>query len=127
MPLPNARRHLGEQGEATAAAYLLAQGYTLLERNWRFHRLGEIDLIARQGEQVVFVEVRTRHGKTPDSPTESITLPKQKRLIALAYTYLETHAFTQNTLWRIDVIALNLDNQGQIIALQHICNAIEEH
>ncbi|NJP07016.1 MAG: YraN family protein [Chloroflexaceae bacterium] len=117
------KRLLGDFGEQSASVYLMRHGYTILDRKWRCP-LGEIDLIAREQQQLVFVEVRTRRGRA--NAAESITPTKQQRLIALAYTYLETHPLTDVTEWRIDVITLNIDQYGRVCQLQHFRNAIDE-
>lgn len=121
MPLAD-RRVLGRFGEAAAAAQLIRQGYTIIDRNWRCS-LGEIDLIARQGECLVFVEVRTRRGPAP--PLESITPAKQRRLRALAYAYLEKLAGPE-ALWRIDLVAVNIDRHGLVAGLEHLPYAVGE-
>ena len=124
--MPSAkRRQLGAFGEAAAAAYLSRQGYTISERNWRCS-LGEIDLITWKGDQVVFVEVRTRQDAGMGSAEESVTVIKQERLIGLAYTYLEVRGIAADTAWRIDVIGVTLDKHGRITHLSHIPNAIEQ-
>jgi len=125
MPLADMRRHLGDFGEAAAAAYLIRQGYVVCERQWHC-RSGEIDLIARQGDQVVFVEVRTRRNTPSGSAEESVTPAKQQRLVALAYAYLEAHNLNEHTPWRIDVIAVRIDRAGRIVQLTHIPHAVEE-
>jgi putative endonuclease len=125
MPLADMRRQLGDFGEAAAAAFLIRQGYVVRERQWRC-RSGEIDLIARQGDQVIFVEVRTRRDTAPGSAEESITPAKQQRLVELAYMYLEAHALDEHTAWRIDVIVVRIDRAGRIVQLTHIPHAVEE-
>ncbi len=120
------RRRMGHFGESAAATYLIRQGYTILARQWRC-KAGEIDLVVRheqQEEQVVFVEVRTRRGSVCGSPEESLTPTKQSRLATLAYTYLEAHSLDETIAFRIDVIAIELDQAGRIIRLNHIMNAI---
>lgn len=116
---------MGAFGESAALTHMTRQGYTLRERNWRCS-LGEIDLIANDGEQVVFVEVRTRRNAAPGSPEESISRAKQERLIDLAYAYIEAHSLEASISWRIDVIAIVLDRAGRIVSLNHIPNAIEQ-
>lgn len=119
---------MGHFGESAAATYLIRQGYTILERQWRC-KAGEIDLVVRHGEQdeqVVFVEVRTRRGSVCGSPEESLTLTKQTRLATLACTYLEAHGLDETVAFRIDVIAIELDQAGRIIRLNHIMNAVEQ-
>jgi putative endonuclease len=123
MP-PRNTRNLGNFGEAAAAAYLTRQGYHLLARQWRTS-IGEIDLVARLGTQLVFVEVRTRRGAAYGSPEESITASKQARLMRLAYAYLEHHSLDETTPWRIDVIAVEVDAAGRVRRLNHISNAVE--
>jgi putative endonuclease len=118
------RRRLGNFGEAAAAAYLSRQGYTLLARQWRC-AAGEIDLVAQQGDMLVFVEVRTRRGSTHGTPEESVTATKQARLVALAYTYLADHAYADTQPWRIDVVAIEVDGSGRISRLEHLPSAIE--
>jgi putative endonuclease len=131
MPTPDEpRRTLGSTGERAAAAYLVRHGYTIIARNWRC-RSGEIDLIARQGDQLVFVEVRTRRAALAGLAEESITPTKQARLRTLAYTYLQEHAHDGDGAnpaieWRIDVIAVQMGRRGRVVALNHIPAAIAE-
>src|SRR5450432_4469211 len=95
---------LGKQGEQIAADYLQRRGYTLVGANWRCP-VGEFDLIMREGEMFVFVEVRTRRSGI-EAAFESITPRKRRILERLAYLYLEEHAL--DTPWRIDVVAVTL-------------------
>lgn len=120
---PDLRRSLGNFGETVAAHYLLRQGYTIECRNWRCSA-GELDLVARQGEQVVFVEVRTRRCAPPGSAEESITPSKQARLIHLACAYLEAHGLDDTLPWRIDVVAVAIDRAGRVEQIHHIPNAV---
>lgn len=122
--MPSPRRALGDQGEAAAAAHLIQSGYTLLARNWRC-TIGEIDLVAQLGDQVVFVEVRTRTGGSW-RPEESIGPVKAQRLRALAYTYLEANGLPAESPWRIDVFAIEVDPAGRVLRLEQIEHAIEE-
>lgn len=122
---PRASRHnLGAFGEAAAAAHLARHGYTIREQNWHC-AAGELDLVAQQAEQLVFVEVRTRRGSAYGTPEESVTPAKQQRLVALAYAYLDAHNLPAESPWRIDVIALEIDHAGRVARLNHITNAIE--
>ncbi len=124
MPLAKSRRPLGDFGESLAAAYLVRNGYCILERQWRCSA-GELDLVARLGDQVVFVEVRTRRAATDGVAEESITPAKQKRLIALAYTYLANQNFDDTICWRIDIITVAVDAAGRLRELNHIPYAVE--
>jgi putative endonuclease len=123
--MPNTRKNLCDFGEQAAAAHLIKRGYTLLARKWRCPT-GEIDLLMRDGATLVFVEVRTRRGDRLGTAEESVGRAKQAKLIALAYTYLEAAGTPDDVLWRIDVVALNIDRAGRVAQLQHIRNAIEE-
>ena len=69
---------LGQEGEQLAAAYLLNKGYRILERNYRYHR-NEIDIIAKHGQVLCFVEVKTRISSAKGDPAEAVTLKKQAR------------------------------------------------
>ena len=78
---------LGKWGEDLAAEYLEAQGYELLARNWRC-REGELDIVARAGGALVFVEVKTRSGTAFGEPAEAVTRLKARRLHVLAARWL---------------------------------------
>jgi putative endonuclease len=88
-------------------------------------RHGEIDIIAQQKDCLVFVEVRTKSNLDFGTPEESITQAKKEKLIASALTYTTTH---QNlpSLWRIDVVAIELDDKGQTKRIELIESAIEQ-
>ncbi len=104
--MPSARSKLGSQGEAVAAAHLRAAGLTLMERNFRT-RYGEVDLVARDGDAIVFIEVKTRRGNAYGGPEESVTRRKRGRLAKTAMHYLQAHGLEQRS-WRIDVVGITL-------------------
>jgi putative endonuclease len=81
------RRRIGERGEALALSYLAGKGYALVERNYRT-RHGEIDLVVRDEETLVFVEVKLRRGTGFGDPLEAVTPPKQARIRRMAEQYL---------------------------------------
>ena len=118
------RQEVGKLGEKTARKFLKKQGYRIRETGFRCPR-GEIDIIAQQKDYLVFVEVRTRSSLDFGTPEESITQAKKKKLVALALTYTNTH---QNlpSLWRIDVVAIELDDKGKPKRIELIENAIEQ-
>lgn len=101
----------GKQAEQGAASFLEQQGCEVVERN--FHcRLGEIDIIVRDGSTLVFVEVRCRQNPRFGSAAESVTRRKQQRLLAAAQLYLAKHP--RNELpCRMDVIEAQPDIQGR--------------
>ena len=121
--MKGARKQLGNVGEEIAARELTRRGYTVRERNWRCPE-GELDMVAEQGETLVFVEVRTRRGDRFGTPEESITLAKRAHLIAAAQAYLQAHSL-QDRDWRIDVVAVEMSAQGQLQRVDVIENAIE--
>ena len=81
---------LGARGERIAAAFLTDAGLRVLDRNWRC-REGELDLVARDGDALVFCEVKTRRGVGYGQPAEAVTPAKQRRLRALAHRWLAAH------------------------------------
>ncbi|MBN2185911.1 MAG: YraN family protein [Dehalococcoidia bacterium] len=118
------RQEVGKLGEQLARKFLKKRGYRVRETN--FHcREGEVDIIAQQGDYLVFIEVRTKSSLDFGSPEESITRNKKEKLIATALTYINTHSKLP-PLWRIDVVALELDNKGKAKRIELIENAIEQ-
>ena len=117
------RRRLGREGEDIARRRLEADGYSVLHANYRVGRL-EIDLVAEKDGVLVFVEVRTRKGRSFGPPEESITPAKQSHLVDAAQAYLEAHGATSRD-WRIDVVVLNLGSNGRVLRLDVIENAVE--
>jgi putative endonuclease len=115
------RKRTGQQGEAMAADYFAAQGYTIIARNWRCPPIGELDIIMEKAGVLVFVEVRARRSRHFGSPEESVTPTKQARLIELAQAYLQENP-TLHPIWRIDVAAVHF-NGGQAI-INHLENAV---
>ena len=121
--MKGARKRLGDAGEEIATRELVRRGYVVRERNWRCPE-GELDIIAEQGESLVFVEVRTRRGDRFGTPEESITLAKRAHLIAAAQTYLQAHSLPDRD-WRIDVVAVEMSDRGRLQRVDVIENAIE--
>jgi putative transposase len=109
-PPSDTRRQLGDHGEDLAAVTLKKNGYKILERNYTTP-LGEIDLIARQGKTLVFVEVKTRKSLRFGSPQEAVSLNKQKRLRRLADYYLKQKRLQEIPV-RFDVVAVTLAEDG---------------
>lgn len=109
-PLP------GRRGEDLAAAYLRRQGYTILARNARFGHC-EVDIIAREGDTVAFVEVRSRTAEDAIAPEDSIGPRKQHHLRAAARMYLARHE-APDTYYRFDVVAVTMPpDQKPVITL----------
>ncbi|MFC1927522.1 YraN family protein [Chloroflexota bacterium] len=118
------RQEVGKLGEKAAQRFLRKRGYRIRETGFRCRR-GEIDIIAQKKDCLIFVEVRTKSNLDFGTPEESITQAKKERLIGSALTYATTH---QNipSLWRIDVVAIELDERGKAKRIELIENAIEQ-
>lgn len=99
-----ARQEAGQHGEDAARDYLLQRGLVLVERNFRC-KGGEIDLVMREGEVLVFVEVRLRAGRSHGGAAASVTPAKQRKLILAAQHYLQRYRMPPAC--RFDVIAID--------------------
>lgn len=120
--MKDTRRELGKFGERLAADYLRRHGYSIRETNYRCP-VGEIDIVANEGECLVFVEVRTRRGRELGLPEESITPAKQAKLVEVAQTYLQERG-ENATDWHIDVVAVELTPGGRLRRIELIKNAV---
>jgi putative endonuclease len=104
------KQETGKLGEQIACKALEKKGYRVLEKNYRC-RHGEIDIIARQRDHIVFIEVRSKTTDAFGTPEESLTTAKKNKLIATALDYLGSHP-NQPENWRIDFVAVELDPVG---------------
>jgi putative endonuclease len=118
------RARLGASGERLATLALEREGYAMLARNWRC-AYGEIDLVAEEGGELVFVEVKTRRGLSFGSPEEAVTLAKRRKLLASAQTYLAERGEEQRA-YRFDVVAVELDGAGRLVAVRVHRHALQE-
>jgi putative endonuclease len=116
------RKELGAWGERIAAEYLRKRGYIIRELNYRCS-LGEIDIVAQDKDCLVFVEVRTRRSADFGPPEESVTFAKKEKLLSLALFYLQVHSDLPS-LWRIDVVAIEVEPDGKVSRLELIPNAL---
>jgi ribonuclease HII len=113
----------GARGEAAASQYLVSRGYEILEANYR-SAYGELDLVVRQENLLVFVEVKTRSTGAIATPKEAVTAVKQQRLILTAQQYLLEHPSGLQP--RFDVVEVLLDHRdGTVISIEQIENAFE--
>ena len=119
---PDHRKSLGKRGESIAAEFLEEQGYTILERNYRTP-YGEIDLISKKNDSVVFIEVKTRASSTLGPPEISITRRKAEHMRDAAEYYIQQHPNLNND-WRIDVVALQIQSADTPPKIEHFENAI---
>jgi putative endonuclease len=116
------RKELGDIGEKLARNFIKKKGYKILDTNYRC-REGEIDIIARKRDCLVFIEVRTKASIGFGSPEESVTFAKKEKLISSALTYMSEHRDLPES-WRIDFIAVELDRDGKATRIELIENAI---
>lgn len=108
----NARSALGRYGEELAARRLTETGMTVLARNWRCGRTGEIDIVARDGDALVLCEVKTRRAGTFQHPMAAVTPAKAERLRSLAERWLQEHGGAPPGGVRIDLIGIVLPERG---------------
>ncbi len=120
------KREIGAMGETAVCRYLEERGYTILERNFTAARVGEIDIIASKGEELHFVEVKSRKIGSMVSGVESVTLRKQKRIIATTYYYFQKRD-TYESDWyiRYDIATVNLW-KGRVIDIDYLEAAFDE-
>ena len=111
------RQAVGTYGEQVAARHLQAEGMALLDRNWRCE-LGELDLVARDGNALVVCEVKTRRGLDYGSPIEAVTARKVARLRRLALRWMTDHALHPAEV-RVDVVGVLMRPQGPAL-VEHL-------
>ncbi len=114
------RQAVGRHGEQLAQNYLREIGYEIICNNWRCPR-GEIDIVARDGETTVIIEVRTRRDSTTEWAWMSINARKRTAIEETAYAYMEAQG--NDSTWRVDVIAVALPLRGQPI-IEHVQDAL---
>ena len=115
-PVGNPRGKLGACAEVAAARYLKRQGYRILERNLRT-RLGEIDIVATDGNWLVVVEVRSRREDSPVSPRETLTRNKRRKLRALTEQLRKRHRLVDRPV-RVDLVEVTIDQRGKVKSCQ---------
>ena len=120
---PTTRQELGAAGELLARRHLERRGYRFVGANWR-RPYGELDLIMRDGDVVVFVEVKTRRGERLVTAEESLTAAQARRLLRGAQTFLAERAELAGLFWRIDLVAVTLEPTGAVSRLTHIVDAV---
>lgn len=111
--MTDARRELGERGERAAVAFLENRGLTIVDRNWRCS-YGEADIIALDGETLVFTEVKTRRATTAGIPEEAVTESKQRRYLKIARVYCARTDVEYERI-RFDVIAIYAFSESQAL------------
>lgn len=110
----NSKINTGKQGEAIAASFLKKNGYHIIEKNFRCP-LGEIDIVAREKNELVFIEVKTRKSSELGYPEQAVGINKQKKMSQLALWYLQKK--NSDAQARFDVVAVTLSADGDEIKL----------
>lgn len=113
----------GAAGEAYVAGRLAREGYAIVARNWHA-RGGELDIVALDGETLVFVEVRVRSGERFVSAEESVDDAKLERLYSAAEAFLTKHPAHQDRIWRVDLVAITLGPAGEVRRYRHVQNLL---
>ena len=116
------QKRIGDIGERIAAEYLEEKGYLILVHNYRT-RFGEIDLITQNGDDLVFVEVKTRTNTVFGLPEVSVTPAKLEKIESAALLWLQDHPDIRDN-WRIDVVAIILNKEKEVVDIQHFINAL---
>ncbi len=122
MSTRNARSAIGKYGEELAARRLTEVGMTVLERNWRCGRTGEIDIVAKDGDVLVVCEVKTRKthsGACFEHPMAAVTPVKTQRLRELAECWVHTHGGAPPGGVRIDLVGVMLPERGAPV-VEHV-------
>ncbi len=130
------KRQFGDKGEEMAAEFLREKGYKIIERNYSRPKYGEIDIVAAKMEGrifaktavLVFVEVKTIKGDGTDLTTalaaQNVHYYKQQRLIRTAKIYLIDKKISASTPWRIDVVLVILNFDGDLVKIEHLESAV---
>lgn len=113
------RREKGRAGEALAADYLAARGYLVLQRNYRYGRYPEIDIIAEKSGCLCFIEVKTRYGETFGPGRDAVDRRKQRKLRLAASLYLSREQEDEREI-RFDVVEITMVNlQPHIVLIEN--------
>lgn len=112
----------GRAGESAAVHILKSRGFEVVRTNYRV-REGEIDVVAKLAEQLVFVEVKTRRSSSFGSPEESLSARKADRLVAAAQSYL-AEVGAEQADWRIYLLAIEMDGSGRVLRSNLVENAV---
>ena len=113
--MTKARQEFGLLGEQLACDELARRGYAIVERRYRT-RAGELDIVARDGEYLVFIEVKARSDNTFGDPEEAVTELKQQKMVWMATDYLTRHSLHEAAC-RFDVVAINSEVEPPIVTV----------
>jgi len=118
-------RVVGDAGEKAAVKFLKKRGYRIAETNFRTI-FGELDAIARDGDTIVFVEIKTRATDSLGPPYLAVTRLKQRHIVKNALFYLKSRRLLDRT-WRIDIVSVKLGADLRVENIELIQNAVEDY
>lgn len=113
---------LGRRGEELATAFLLSKGYSILDRNWRSGRK-EIDIVAQDGNDIVFVEIKTRTDETFNDARDAVDSRKRQHLIYAADAYMRSHTYNLSPRFDIITVVGHLADPAAPLTIDHIEDA----
>lgn len=123
MPKPAGRDELGRAGERHARLKLEALGYQYVASNWHCSS-GELDLVMLDGGELVFVEVKTRHGERAGRADDAVSAAKGRKLLAAGEWFVSEHPEHQDRIWRIDLVAITIAPSTGVATANHYINAV---
>jgi len=125
--MPSTKRKFGDTGEKIAEKYLQEKGYIIIDRNYT-KAYGEIDLIAKKDNALVFVEVKTRDMKHVHDflPEQSVNTLKARKIKRVCQIYLLEKHYSPNQEWQIDIVAISIDVDTNKAIVKHMENALWE-
>ena len=121
-------KRIGNFGERVAENYLKNKGYQILDRNFVFRipgnpQKGELDIVAKKGDTISFVEVKTLRDALGFSPEEKVNFSKSRKLVKTAESWLMKNKIPLNSKWQIDVISIKIE-QNKKVKIDHFENAV---
>ncbi len=116
-------RAYGTLGEEAAVAYLDKHGYKIITRNFRVGRMGEIDIIGKDGDTLCFIEVKTRSNFSFGYPAQAVSNQKQATITRIAQIYMQSNRCYDDVPVRFDIVELMMDRAGNIKDISLIQNA----
>jgi putative endonuclease len=117
------RQALGRSGEDLARSYLETLGYVFVTANWRT-RSGELDLVMRERDVLVFVEVKTRRGEAAGRAEEGISPAQARRILQTAEMFVMNHSDVQISAWRVDLVAVTFERGANPARITHWQDAL---
>jgi putative endonuclease len=123
MSAPDRRARTGTTGEAHARRFLEARGYGFVAANWRCPT-GELDLVMLDGEELAFIEVKTRHGESAGRAADAVGKAKATKLLKTGEWFVMLHPEHDHRIWRVDIVAITLEPRTGHAYVQHVINAL---